>query len=77
MITFAYKVGGWGEKRPKICLRNIWMVPNQSSCRGKGHFSKYPKGGVQLLFSADEVIGDYLITKPIGAEGGWVFKNIT
>ena len=27
MITFAYKVGGWGEKRPKICLRNTWMVP--------------------------------------------------
>merc|ERR1719210_1772249 len=44
--------------------------------RGKGHFSKYPKGGVQLLFSADEVeaaakgmIGDYLITKQTGAEG--------
>ena len=27
MLTSAYKVGGWGEKRPKICLRNIWMVP--------------------------------------------------
>merc|ERR1739838_554021 len=44
--------------------------------RGKGPFSKYPKGGVQLLFSADEVeaaakgmIGDYLITKQTGAEG--------
>merc|ERR1712088_859981 len=44
--------------------------------RGKGHFAKYPKGGVQLLFSADEVeaaakgmIGDYLITKQTGAEG--------
>merc|ERR1712051_147824 len=44
--------------------------------RGKGHFSKYPKGGVQLLFSADEVeaaakgmVGDYLITKQTGAEG--------
>ena len=23
MLTSAYKVGGWGEKRPKICLRNI------------------------------------------------------
>ena len=22
MLTLAYKVGGWGEKRPKICLRN-------------------------------------------------------
>ena len=20
--------GGWGEKRPKTCLRNTWMVPN-------------------------------------------------
>ena len=28
MLTSAYKVGGWGEKRPKKCLRNIWMVPN-------------------------------------------------
>ena len=27
MIMFAYKVGGWGEKRPKIGLRNTWMVP--------------------------------------------------
>ena len=23
LLTSAYKVGGWGEKRPKICLRNI------------------------------------------------------
>merc|ERR1711899_172423 len=44
--------------------------------RGKGHFANYPKGGVQLLFSADEVetaakgmIGDFLITKQTGAEG--------
>ena len=22
MLTSAYKVGGWGEKRPKTCLRN-------------------------------------------------------
>ena len=25
MFMLAYKVGGWGEKRPKICLRNTWM----------------------------------------------------
>merc|ERR1719242_1321262 len=44
--------------------------------RGKGHFANYPKGGVQLLYSAEEVeaaatgmIGDYLITKQTGAEG--------
>merc|ERR1712241_340266 len=44
--------------------------------RGKGRFRDYPKGGVQLLFSADEVetaakgmIGDFLITKQTGAEG--------
>ena len=23
MLMSAYKVGGWGEKRPKTCLRNI------------------------------------------------------
>ena len=23
MLTSNYKVGGWGEKRPKTCLRNI------------------------------------------------------
>ena len=28
MIRFAHKVGRWGEKRPKTCLRNTWMVPN-------------------------------------------------
>ena len=27
MITSAYKVAGWVEKRAKTCLRNIWMVP--------------------------------------------------
>merc|ERR1712038_163413 len=44
--------------------------------RGKGKFSKYPKGGVQLLFSPDEIetaakgmIGDYLITKQTGQDG--------
>merc|ERR1711997_1172141 len=44
--------------------------------RGKGHFANYPKGGVQLLYSAEEVeaaakgmIGDFLITKQTGAEG--------
>ena len=26
-LMFAYKQGGWVKKRPKICLRNIWMVP--------------------------------------------------
>ena len=26
-LMFAYKVGGWVKKRPKTCLRNIWMVP--------------------------------------------------
>merc|ERR1711997_673997 len=44
--------------------------------RGKGHFANYPKGGVQLLYSAEEVetaakgmIGDFLITKQTGADG--------
>merc|ERR1712109_400719 len=44
--------------------------------RGKGRFRDYPKGGVQLLYNADEVeaaakcmIGDFLITKQTGAEG--------
>ncbi len=44
--------------------------------RGKGRFAKYPKGGVQLLYSAEEIeaaakgmIGDFLITKQTGAEG--------
>ena len=31
MLTSAYKVGGWGEKRPKTCLRNTWMVPYRGS----------------------------------------------
>merc|ERR1719300_1040283 len=44
--------------------------------RGKGHFVNYPKGGVQLVYSPEEVeeasagmIGDFLITKQTGAEG--------
>jgi len=44
--------------------------------RGKGHFSNYPKGGVQLVYSPEEVeeaakgmIGDFLITKQTGEEG--------
>ena len=44
--------------------------------RGKGHFANYPKGGVQLVYSPEEVeecakgmVGDYLITKQTDAEG--------
>merc|ERR1712117_311212 len=44
--------------------------------RGKGHFANYPKGGVQLVYSPEEVetaakgmIGDFLITKQTGADG--------
>merc|ERR1712004_560291 len=44
--------------------------------RGKGHFANYPKGGVQLVYSPEEVeecaegmVGDFLITKQTGAEG--------
>jgi len=44
--------------------------------RGKGRFANYPKGGVQLLFSAEEIeeaakgmLGDFLITKQTGKEG--------
>merc|ERR1712088_326992 len=44
--------------------------------RGKGHFAKYPKGGVLLLYNTDEIedaakgmIGDFLITKQTTAEG--------
>ena len=28
---YADKVGGWGPKRPKICSRNIGMVPSVTS----------------------------------------------
>ena len=34
MLTSNYKVGGWGEKRLKTCLRNIWMVPNVYAVNG-------------------------------------------
>merc|ERR1711953_1480500 len=44
--------------------------------RGKGKFANYPKGGVQLVYSPEEVeesakgmIGHFLITKQTGAEG--------
>jgi succinyl-CoA synthetase beta subunit len=44
--------------------------------RGKGHFVNYPKGGVQIVYTPEEVesaakgmIGDFLITKQTGAEG--------
>jgi len=44
--------------------------------RGRGHFVNYPKGGVQLVYSPEEVeecaegmVGDFLITKQTGAEG--------
>merc|ERR1719334_2473194 len=44
--------------------------------RGKGHFKNYPKGGVQVVYSPEEVeavaegmINDYLITKQTGEEG--------
>jgi len=44
--------------------------------RGRGHFANYPKGGVQLVYSPEEVeecakgmVGDYLITKQTGEDG--------
>ena len=44
--------------------------------RGKGHFSKWNKGGVQLVYdvkeaveAAEGMIGDHLITKQTGEEG--------
>ena len=33
MLTFDYKVGGWGEKMPKTCLRNILMVPKSEGMK--------------------------------------------
>ena len=27
MLIIAYIVGGWVQKSPKKCLRNIWTVP--------------------------------------------------
>ena len=43
MLTSAYKVDGWGQKTPEICLRDIRMVPNallakstNFRCVGKG-----------------------------------------
>ena len=35
----------------------LWMFISQvlAGGRGKGRFAKYPKGGVQLLFSAEEI----------------------
>ena len=29
MLIIAYRVGGWVQKSPKTCLRNIWTVPKQ------------------------------------------------
>jgi len=44
--------------------------------RGKGHFMKSQKGGVQLVYDAEEaskaaadMLNDYLVTKQTGAEG--------
>ena len=28
LISLADKEGGWGPKMPKICWRNMWMVPS-------------------------------------------------
>ena len=30
LVGFDYRLGGWGHKRSKSWLRNIWMVPNES-----------------------------------------------
>ena len=32
MLMSTYKVGGWGEKRPKTWLRNTWMVHYGIKC---------------------------------------------
>ena len=34
MLIIAYIVGGWVQKSPKKCLRNIWTVPKKLNDQG-------------------------------------------
>ena len=36
-------------------LNNLLILKVLAGGRGKGHFAKYPKGGVQLLYNTDEI----------------------
>ena len=36
-------------------LNNLLLLKVLAGGRGKGHFAKYPKGGVQLLYNTDEI----------------------
>ena len=43
MLMSTYKVGGWGEKRTKTCLRNTWMVPNINVVQSCWNFAQLKK----------------------------------
>jgi hypothetical protein len=68
IITFAYKVGGWGKKRPKICLRNTWMVPYvtwikfiqgvPNPFKGKHMFHSYLKFGYIFFFFLNGLVNN-------------------
>ena len=38
-----------------VILNNLLILKVLAGGRGKGHFAKYPKGGVQLLYNTDEI----------------------
>ena len=39
----------------EVILNNLLILKVLAGGRGKGHFAKYPKGGVQLLYNTDEI----------------------
>ena len=39
----------------EVVLNNLLILKVLAGGRGKGHFAKYPKGGVQLLYNTDEI----------------------
>ena len=39
----------------KVIINNLLILKVLAGGRGKGHFAKYPKGGVQLLYNTDEI----------------------
>ena len=39
----------------EVILNNLPILKVLAGGRGKGHFAKYPKGGVQLLYNTDEI----------------------
>ena len=60
LLKFDYRLGGWGPKRSKYWLRNIWTTPSQNQHKKWNGFSFFFCSNfwicLQTIFSLDIIL---------------------